>query len=72
MNKSTKAALLVYATPCLAIFGLELLMFFYVKPMVLEKVPSAGNLWQFHVLGIAIIIGLWYPIRKWIYKDLMK
>lgn len=54
MNKSTKAALLVYATPFLAIFGLELLMFFYVKPMVLEKVPSAGNLWQFHVLGSLI------------------
>lgn len=72
MKKSTKAALLVYATPFLAIFGLELLMFFYLKPMALEKVPSAGNLWKFHFLGTAIIIGLWYPIRKWIYKFLME
>ena len=72
MKKSEKAALLVYGMPLMAIAVVEILMFYYVRPMVWAKEPLAGSLWQFDLLGMGVIFALWYPIRKHVYADLMK
>lgn len=72
MKKREKSALLVYGMPLMAIVGLEILMFYYVKPMVWAKEPLVGSLWQFDLLGMGVIIAVWYPIRKKVFADLMK
>jgi hypothetical protein len=69
-DRAESLAKLILAIPFITFALFEWLMFSQIKPVIQASHPEA-SLWRFDLLGFLVIFGIWFTVRKLIYKILV-